>query len=91
MTKTDETKFKILEAGLICWPDISTRKVGVQCGMTHSAILNYFPGNGALREAIAEYAVHVDDVRVIRLLICNDHPAILHLEPLDRAEYFADI
>jgi len=91
MSKSEETKLKILKAGLICWPDISARKVGEQCGMTHTAILHHFSGEGTLKNAIAEHAVEVEDLRVVRLLICNDHPSILHLPPLDRAEYFSDI
>jgi len=91
MSKSDDTKLKILNAGLRCWPTISSRSVAGACNMTHSAILHHFPGTGALRESVAKHAVDTGDTRVMRLLICDDHPAILHIEPLERAEWFADI
>ena len=91
MKKAEETKLKILNAGLICWPDISTRNVGTQCRLTHSAVLHHFPGDGVLREAIASHAVDTGNKRVVRLLICQDHPAIMHMQPLERAEWFAGI
>lgn len=91
MTKAEKTKRAILNAGLICWPDISARRVGAECGLTHTAVLHHFPGDGALKQAVAKHAVEVEDSRVVRLLICNEDALVAHMCALEKADYFFEI
>lgn len=89
MSKGDETKQKILEVGLRLWKEdptkVSTRNIAKELGMTGGAIGYHFPG--ILKEAIAAYAINIEDIQVIADLIVSNHPLIEEMPYQDKAKY----
>ena len=86
------TKQNILTAGISMWlkdpMSVNAHAIARNMGMTHGAILYHFPKS--VRDAVAEYAVKTDNVKIIvQLIVCN-HEAIVHLTPAERAKYLAN-
>ena len=82
MSKSAATRKKILDAGLRSWPDVSSRRVGDESGLTHSAVLYHYPAN-SLRDAVAQHAIDVRDVRVLRFLFAEEHRFVDGLDPVE--------
>lgn len=76
MIKGDETKQKILDAGIKLWPNVTGRGVATYIGMKHPTVAWHFGKSDELRAAVAQYAVEIGNSRVIAQLIAVRHPAI---------------
>lgn len=68
-----ETKFKILEAGLVLWPNATPSAIGKYLGIKHSAVIYHFPN---VKDAVAKYAVQVKDKRVVAMLVLVGDPLV---------------
>lgn len=90
MKAGDRTKQRILEAGVILWPEVSLSKVAKAVDLSHGTILYHFP-KGVLRDHIAEYAVKNGESRVIVQLIAECHPAISRMSAGERNAHFASV
>lgn len=86
MTKRDNTRTRILKAGLELWPDVTHTEIARKTGISQPNVFYHFPKN--LQDAVAEYAVQVGDSRVIVQLMGAAHPAVENLSPADRIRHF---
>lgn len=68
-----ETKFKILEAGLVLWPNATPSAIAKMIGVKHSTVLYHFPN---VKEAIKQYAISVKDKRVVAMLVLVGDPLV---------------
>lgn len=66
-------RFEILETGLMLWPDVTAAGIARKLGIKHSSVLYHFSN---LKDAIAAYALKVNDKRVISMMILVNHPFI---------------
>lgn len=86
MKRGDDTREAILQAGLDMaraggLAFVTARGVAAAVGRAHTGIRYYFPGEGALREAVARAAIERDDVRIIARLILDGHHSVAKLDP----------
>jgi AcrR family transcriptional regulator len=82
-----DTRTKILDAGVQCWPDISVSAIANAAGITHPAIFYYFTKD-SLKLAIAKHAVETGNSRVIVQLIASRHPAINKMSAAEKMRHF---
>lgn len=88
-------KAAILREGLALWREggeaaVSARKIGKSLGLTHSGCLYHFDNSAAqMKREIADHAVALADVAIIRRLIVSNHPAVAHMDAAMRATYLA--
>lgn len=89
----DATKLRILKKGLKMWEkdpqSVNAHAISQQLGMTHGTVAYHFPYG--VRDAVAEYALQVENVRVIAQLIVEDHKTVRNLAPCERAAYLAGV
>lgn len=85
MTKGEETKIRILEAGVKLWPNITARAIGEEIGLTHPLVAYHF--GKKIKEAVAAYAVETGKSRVIAQLIATKHPSAHKLTPSERQKH----
>lgn len=90
MKAGNRTKQRILEAGVILWPEVTLSNVARAVEMSHGAVLYHFP-KGVLRDHIADYAVQVGESRVIVQLIAERHPAVSRMSAGERNAHFASV
>lgn len=87
------TRLKILKKGLKMWEkdpmSVNAHKISQELDIVHGTVLYHFPYG--VRDAIAEYAVEVQNKRVIAHLIIESHPAVKKLAPCERAAYLAAV
>lgn len=76
MSHGKDVKERILNAGLILWPDVSSRSIGRYLDMSHSNILYHFGDANGLKNAIAKHAIHECKSHIIVQLIASNHPSI---------------
>lgn len=69
---------------------VSARAVATAIGRAHTGIRYWFPGEGALRAAVAVAALERRDVRVVARLILDRHPSVAGLTAGDRARYLIE-
>lgn len=86
----DKTKRRILQAGVDLWPDLNVSRVAAKAELTHAAVLYHFQ-TAQLRDAVAAYAVEKGVSRVIVQLISENHTAVNHLTPGERASHFFSV
>lgn len=87
MTKGEQTKKKILEAGLTMWGNISLRAIAKKMKLSGTAVNYHFKAH-ELPDAVAAYAVQVKHKGVIKQLIATDHPAVSKMAKAERMTYF---
>jgi len=89
MKRGEQTKKKILEMGLKMWLEnpnsVNSHAISKRIGMTHASIIYHYPYG--VRNAVAEYALEVENVKVIAQLIAEDHPCVQKLSPSERMSY----
>jgi AcrR family transcriptional regulator len=86
------TRQRILDVGLGIARDdglkaITARAIGSHVHISHTAVLYYFNGIEALRDAVAEHAIENKDARVIARLILDEHPRVTGFTSGERAEW----
>lgn len=84
----ERVKLRILEMGLRLWrvnPSyVSARRIALELGLTHSAVLYHFGHTAAMIDAIAFHCVKQGDSRVIVSLIGMQHKAVAHMSDAQR-------
>lgn len=89
----ERVRSDILRTGLDLWrqdpASVSARAIGRVLGLTHAGILYHHKGTGALRDAIAAYAVQMRDPVVVPQLIVTGHPAAAALSAAERQAYLS--
>lgn len=85
MTKGEETKIRILEAGVKLWPNITSRGIANEIGITHPLVAHYFGKN--IKDAVATYAVAEGKSRVITQLIAVKHSAVSKMTAIERQKH----
>lgn len=85
MTKGEETKQRILEAGVKLWPNITVRAIAAKLGISHPLICYHF--GKKIEEAIITYAIEAGKSRVIAQLIATKHPAVRKMNPVERQKH----
>ncbi len=89
----ENVRHSILETGLKLWgaggeKAVTSRAIGMLIRLSHAAVLYHFDYSTAkLRNAVAEYAVKVDDLSVILQLISSDHSAVSMINALRLEQY----
>lgn len=82
------TRDKILDAGLVLWPNISAHAVAREVGLnSNTNVLYYFKTVDALKDAIAEHAVKTSHSKVIVQLLAVGHKAIKRMSQADRLRH----
>ena len=93
MKHKDKIKKIILDAGVKIWHDdplkVTARNVAKAINMQHGTVLYHFPEG--IRNAIAEYAVKIDDSKIIVQLIACYHPSISKLPQSARKRHLSKI
>lgn len=88
-----DTKLKILKKGLKMWEkdpaSVNAHAISKQLGIVHGTVLYHFPYG--VRDAVAEYAIQVENTRVIAQLIVENHRLIKDLAPCERSAYLAGV
>lgn len=87
----EQIKARILKAGLELWPDVTARAIGRKLELSHSAVLYHFHGADALKAAVAQYALHTGNSKVIVQMIGANHPFVTKMSPALRAQHMASI
>ncbi len=85
MKKGEETKIRILEAGVKLWPNITARAIGEEIGLSHPLVAYYF--GKKIKDAVAAYAIATGKSRVIAQLIAMKHPAARKLTAGERQKH----
>jgi AcrR family transcriptional regulator len=87
----ERVKARILEMGVRLWrvdPSyVSARRIGIELGMTHSAVLYHFGHSAAMVDAIAAHAVERGESRVIVSLIGMQHKAVASMSDAARLQH----
>lgn len=83
----NDTKERILKAGLKLWPDVGPRAIGRALDMSHARVLYYFGNAADLSDAIANYAVAQGNSKVIVQLIAVGHSAVRKMKTELRHKY----
>jgi AcrR family transcriptional regulator len=80
MKRGDETKRRILDAGLLLarqgLSKVTQRGVGEACEMSHTNVRYYFDTVQSLHDAVVADAIERKDRHVMARLVMDDHPAM---------------
>lgn len=78
------TRKKILDMGLKLWPNITALGLSKELRIKHSTILYHFPN---LKKAIKDYAIEVDDIKVIAFLIVAGDESVANMDNALKIKY----
>ena len=87
LSKGEETKLQMLDAGVKLWPNVTARAIGraMTPQLTHSAVAYHF--GSALIDSVATHAVKTGNSRVIAQLIATNHKAVRKLSQAERMKH----
>lgn len=84
----EETKVKILEAGLKLWPNINPTNIAHEAGLSSHASVIYHYSSGELRNAVAQWAILNGHSRIILQLIGMGHDLVADMTPEEKRAHF---
>lgn len=86
-----DVKEKILETALKVWEEnttnLSIKEVATRLGMNHANVYYHFPQG--LQDAVAEYALEKNNIKVVTSLIVSGHHLAEKLSPSEKLEYLS--
>lgn len=89
MSHGKDIKARILNAGLLLWPNVSSRAIARHLNMSHSNVLYHFGNADALQLDIARHAVREGKSLIIVQLIAQNHAAIKDMGTEARQSHMA--
>lgn len=86
--KGEQTKEKILKAGLQLWPNVTPSTIAAKLGITHASVLYHFTN---VKEAVAQYAVDNDCSKVIVQMLATNHKLVKDMPAAERLRHFTAV
>lgn len=80
----EETRKKILEAGLKLWPNVTPATIAKELSITHALVIYHFKN---VKLAVANYAVESGNSKVIAQLIASGHISVEEMSDEERRKH----